>query len=117
LRLRPLPEEWPLGDQRGEPQRPQEVRLPAGERLRTPGPDSSRPATLPMTARPAPEPSLPGDPAADFSTAAAQAAAPPVRTTPVPFTRFTLPDPDEHRAAVRVRQVPPDDGPPVTGKR
>lgn len=117
LRLRPLSEEMPLAHQRGEPQRPQEVRLPAGERLRTPGPDPDRPAPLPPTAQPVPEPAQAADPAAEFSTSAAHAAVPPARTTPVPFTRFTLPDPDEHRGPMRLRQAPLDDGPPMTGKR
>jgi hypothetical protein len=114
LRPRHLPDEVPLHGQRLDPPPPEGLTLPAGERVRLPGVDVNQPMPLPVLAVPAPDRASQGDPTADFSTAAAQSAAPPMRTGPVPFQRPGPPDPFEHRDAVRLR-APPDEGGPVTG--
>ncbi len=113
-RPRPLAEEPPLSDYRLDPERPHEHVLPAGARARRPGPDVNQPAALPVLAGPAPDRASLDDPTADFSASAVRAATPPVRATPAPFLRLTLPDPFEYRDAARVRTPPPDDAPPVT---
>jgi hypothetical protein len=110
-RPRPLPEVLPPAGSR--PEMPQAPLLPAGDRVRLPGPDVSRPVPLPVLATPAPDRGL-DDPTADFSSAAAQAGAVPARQAPAPFIRVSLPDPFENRDAVRLRETPPEKGDPVT---
>ncbi len=112
LRPRPLPDGLPLTGPR--PQPPQEPRLPAGDRVRLPGPDVNQPTPLPVLAAPAPDRSAAEDPTADFSSGAAQSAAVPARRGPAPFAKVSLPDPFENRNAVRLRQPPPERDDPVT---
>jgi hypothetical protein len=112
LRPRPLPDELPLSGARPEP--PQEPQLPAGDRVRLPGPDINQPAPLPVLATPAPDRSPSDDPTGDFSIATVQGTAMPARTTPAPFAKVSLPDPFENRNAVRLREAPPEKSDPVT---
>jgi hypothetical protein len=112
LRPRALPDELPLSGSRPEP--PQEPQFPAGDRVRLPGPDPTQPAPLPPLATPAPDRTSSEDPTAEFSSAAAQSAVLPARSTPAPFARTGLPDPFENRNAVRLREAPPEQGDPVT---
>ncbi len=111
VRPRPLPDDLPLAGTRPEP--PQEPRFQAGERVRLPGPDVARPVDLPALATPAPDRAAFEDPTADVSAAAAQSAAVPAREAPAPFTKVSLPDPFENRAA-RLRETPPEKEDPVT---
>jgi hypothetical protein len=112
LRPGPLPDELPLVGLRPEP--PQESQLVAGDRVRLPGPDVNQPVPLPVLAAPAPDRTSLDDPTADFSAAAVQAAAMPVRQGPAPFVKLGLPDPFENRGAVRLREAPPEKNEPMT---
>lgn len=106
-----LPEGLPLAHYRDDPSPPRRVTLPAGERVRLPSLDVNEPVALSRLAtRPVDATPL-DDPTAAASTAAALAA-PPRRTNPAPFLRLTLPDPFEHRAALRLPR-PDDAQPPV----
>jgi hypothetical protein len=111
LRPRPLPDELPLTGARPGP--PQEPRFHAGDRVRLPGPDVTQPVPLPVLAVPAPDRAALEDPTADLSAAAAQSAKVPPREAPAPFTKISLPDPFENRAA-RLREKPPEKDDPVT---
>jgi hypothetical protein len=112
LRPRSLPEGLPPAAPWPEP--PQPIQLPAGDRVRLPGPDVNRPALLPPLAAPAPDRTALDDPTADFSAAAAQSGAVPARQAPAPFAKVGLPDPFENRNAVKLREAPPEKGDPVT---
>jgi hypothetical protein len=112
LRPRPLPEELPTAVSRPEP--PRETQLPAGDRVRLPGPDVNQPVALPLLAAPVPDRTALDDPTADFSSAAAQSGKLPPRQGPAPFAKVSLPDPFENRDAVKLREPPPEKGDPVT---
>jgi hypothetical protein len=112
LRPRSLPDELPLSPSRQE--LPQEMQFPAGDRVRLPGPEVSQPVPLPVLAVPAPDRGSSDDPTAEFSSAAAQTAAPPARARPAPFVRVSLPEPFENRIAVRLREPPHEKEDPVT---
>ena len=89
-----------------------------GPRFRLPSADVNQPVPLPVLARPAPDRAPLDDPTADASWTAAVAAAPPVRTAPVPFLRLNLPDPFELRDAIRLRHPPAEDPlPPPSAAR
>ncbi|HEX5270644.1 MAG TPA: hypothetical protein VFW33_09170 [Gemmataceae bacterium] len=111
LRPRSLSDDLPPGGARLDP--PREPRFDAGERVRLPGPDVTRPVALPILATPAPDRAALEDPTADLSSAAAQSATVPARAAPAPFTKVSLPDPFENRAA-RLRETPPEREDPVT---
>jgi hypothetical protein len=75
----------------------------------------NQPVPLPILARPATDRAPLTDPTPEVSLAAVLAAAVPVRTTPAPFVRLTLPDPFEHAQTVRLRTPPEEDPhPPLT---
>jgi len=112
LRPRPLTDDLPLSRTRPEP--PHETQFPAGERVRLPGPDVEQPAPLPMLAVPVPDRTSSDDPTADFSSAAVQSAAAPVRAAPAPYVKLSVPDPFENRDVIRLRQTPPEKSDPVT---
>jgi hypothetical protein len=112
LRPRPLPEELPPAVSWPKP--PRETQLPAGDRVRLPGPDVNQPVPLQVLAAPAPDRTALDDPTADFSFAAAQSGMVPPRQAPAPFVRVSLPDPFENRDAVKLREPPPEKGDPVT---
>jgi len=54
------------------------------------------------------------DPTVEASLAAALALSPPFRVTAIPFVRFVLPNPFEHRETIKLREPPPEDSTPVT---
>ncbi len=93
--------EAPLSRQRIEVDPPAAVKLPAAPKIAWPSPDINQPIPLPILARPVVDrPSL-DDPSAALAPTV------PDRTTPAPFLRLNLPDPFEHRNAVRLRILPP----------
>jgi hypothetical protein len=81
---------------------PEQPNVSGGPGIRLPSPDVSEPIPLPLFAQPQPDRAPLEDPSTEASTAAALAEGPPARSTPVPFLRLSLPDPFEHRAAVRL---------------
>jgi hypothetical protein len=93
---------------------PQVPVLPAGERVRVPSPDVNQPIPLPVLARPASDRAAVEDVTGEASAAAAVAAPMPLRTTPAPFLKLTVPDPYEHRRPLGV-PVPPERAAPVAG--
>jgi hypothetical protein len=92
---------------------PQQQSLPDAGRIRVPSEDVSQPLPLPILSQPVPDRAALDDPTADASTTAALAAPLPMRTTPAPFFKLTLPDPYDHR---RVElPVPAEQNEPATG--
>ena len=73
------------------------------ERLRVPSVDVEKPVGLAPMARPLPDRGALADPTLPASRSAVLSAALPERSRPAPFVRLTLPDPFEHRDAVRLR--------------
>ena len=76
---------------------PQRQSLPDAGRVRNPSVDVNQPIPLPILTQPVPDRASLDDPTADASTAAALAAPLPMRTTPAPFLKLSLPDPYDHR--------------------
>ena len=107
----------PLADYRGEPAPPQALELPAGALVRLPSPDVNLPPPLPMLALPVADRVSVDDPTSEASRQAALAAAAPVRTTPTPFVRLTIPDPFEHARAVRLHTPPVEEPPHLVIRR
>jgi hypothetical protein len=99
--------EPPLSRQRLDLAGPPAVNLPAGPKVAWPSPDVNQPIPLPILARQVVDRASLDDPSADASLAAALAPTVPDRTTPAPFLKLTLPDPFEHRNAVRLRTEVP----------
>ncbi len=107
------PEETPLSSYRGEPTGPTAQHLPAGARVHVASVDVELPVALPILARPDVDRVSLDDPTSDDSLRAALAEVPPVRSTPIPFQRRTLPDPFENAQTVRLKTPPPEDGTPA----
>jgi hypothetical protein len=74
-----------------------------GDLIRAPSIDVNQPVDLPLLSRPLPDRAPLTDPTLTVSRATALSAAPPARTEPAPYVRFTLPDPFENRDTVRLR--------------
>jgi hypothetical protein len=104
----------PLTGYWGDPMVPQRPKIPVGERIRLASPDVNQPIPLRPLAQKQAEPMSSEDPTGEMSLAAALAAAPPKRAVPAPFLRLTVPDPFEHRHAVRLRIELPEDSAPIT---
>lgn len=102
----------PLSSELFELADPAPVKLPAGPKVAWPSPDIYQPIPLPILARPVTDRASLDDPSGEASQAAALASMVPDRTTPAPFLRLTLPDPFEHRNAIRLRTPPPEIGLP-----
>jgi hypothetical protein len=113
-RLAELADPLPLLDQLISPQLPESPYLPVGPRLRVPSPDVNEPIPLPVLAGLVPDRAALDDPTIEASLAAALALSPPLRATAIPFVRFVLPNPFEHRETIRLREPPPEDSTPVT---
>jgi len=106
VRPRLLEAEAPLLRHRMEVDHPATIKLPASPKVAWPSPDINDPIPLPILARPVVDrPSL-DDPSGDASQSAAMASSVPDRTTRAPFLRLNLPDPFEHRNAIRLRTPP-----------
>jgi hypothetical protein len=107
-RLRPgdVPEAIPFVDQLAPPQLPNKQVLAAGGRVRLSSPDVNQPPPLPMLAQQVVERASLDDPTLEASVLLALAVAPPLRMTPAPFIRLNLPNPFEHRDAVRLLKEP-----------
>jgi hypothetical protein len=88
---------------------PEALRLPTGPRVRIASPDVNQPIPLPTLAHPASNRLSLDDPTVEFSHSAAVARIIPDRTNHAPFLRLVLPDPFEHRDAVRLGKLPPED--------
>jgi hypothetical protein len=86
--------------------------VPVGRGIRVPSPDANQPVPLPPLAHAHPDRAPLDDPTVDAATAAALAGAPPMRTTPAPFLRLSVPDPFENRAAVRLQPAVPEEPKP-----
>jgi hypothetical protein len=111
VRLLPhsLPEAPPLTGSRNEVQPPVQLVLPFAAGVRVAAADVNQPIPLPTLAQPLPDRAPLDDPTVEASTQAALSAMPPPRATPAPFVKLNLPDPFEHREAVRVRTRPAED--------
>jgi hypothetical protein len=103
----------PLSREAFDLDRPSAVEFSVGPKAAWPSPDVNEPIPLPILARPATDRASLEDPSGESSLAAALAKTVPERTTPASFLRLTLPDPFEHRNAVRLRTPPPDTPLPV----
>jgi hypothetical protein len=114
LRPRPVPEEVPLALTLPEPVVPEQPLLVAGPRVREASPDLREPLPLDLLGQKQPEVPPADDPTTDASTAAAQVPPALQRTRPAPFLRLNLPDPHEHRQAVRLRKEWAEEPMPVT---
>jgi hypothetical protein len=113
VRPRSLAGGMPLGWYRSDPDVPQRQKLPASAGVRLPSVDVNRPVPLAVLGQAQPDRALLTDPAPEVSREAALAGAVPPRTIPVPFLRLNLPDPFEHRRAVRLRNLPDEEKLPV----
>ena len=99
--------EPPLARERLDLPNPALVKLAAGPKIAWPSPDVNQPIPLPILARQVADRASMDDPSGEASQVAALTAKVPDRTTPAPFLRLTIPDPFEHRNAVRLRSEPP----------
>ena len=98
--------EPPLSRQRLDLPGPGPVKLSAGPKVAWPSADITQPIPLPILARQVTDRASLDDPSGDASQAAALASKVPDRTALAPFLRLTIPDPFEHRNAVRLRAAP-----------
>jgi hypothetical protein len=114
MRPRPVAEEVPLALAFPEPVTPEQPLLAAGERAREASPDLREPLPLPVLGQKQPELPAAEDPTSDASARVALAPLSLTRMKPAPFLRLNLPDPFEHRLAVRLRREPSEDPSPVT---
>jgi hypothetical protein len=112
VRPRLLEGEAPLSRGRIEVAQPAVVKLPTSPKVAWLSPDINEPIPLPILARPVVDRASLDDPSGDTSQAAALASNVPDRATPAPFLRLNLPDPFEHRNAVRLRTPPTEIGLP-----
>jgi hypothetical protein len=78
-----------------------------------PSPNADAPPFLPTLAQRQLDRASLADPTAESSTAAALQAVIPLRSSAAPFIRLNLPDPFEHREAIRLRTPPPEDPTPA----
>jgi hypothetical protein len=113
VRLKPIRpalvgENPPLSSERFNLVGPSPVKLPTSPKVAWPSPDVNQPIPLPILARPVTNRASLDDPSGEASQAAALASKVPERTTPAPFLRMTIPDPFEHRNAVRLRTSLPE---------
>jgi hypothetical protein len=112
--LRPhLLDEEELGGAPPMPAVPRRPAFYAGRRIHTRSVDVNIPPALPPLAEPVPDRVSLEDATLEASTEAALAAPQPLRTTPAPYRRVSVPDPYEHRRPL-VRPVPPERASPVT---
>jgi hypothetical protein len=98
--------EPPLSRERLDLPSPTPVKLAAGPKIAWPSPYIHQPIPLSILARQVTDRASLDDPSGDASQAAALASKVPDRTVPAPFLRLTIPDPFEHRNAVRLRAAP-----------
>ena len=84
------------------------MKLPAGPKIGWPSQDVNQPIPLPILARQVTDRASLDDPSGEASLVAALAPTVPDRTTPAPFLKLNLPDPFEHRNAVRLRTPLPE---------
>jgi hypothetical protein len=105
--------EHPLARDRLDLPNPASMKLAAGPKVAWPSPDVNQPIPLPILARQVTDRASLDDPSGDASHAAALAKRVPDRTTPAPFLKLTIPDPFEHRNAVRLRASPLEIGLPA----
>lgn len=89
-----------------EPGKREPTDNPAAPRAKSPPTVVDPWLPLPILAQPAPEPASAPGPTALSSLTAGLQATPPERTGPAPFVRMSLPDPFEHRNAVRQHSPP-----------
>ncbi len=101
-----LAPEPPLGGHGTAGSVPEAPSFPAGERVRVASPDVEEPVALRPMAQPLPDRASLADPTTAASGEAALAAPLPSRTKPAAYQRFAVPDPFEHRDAVRLRRPP-----------
>jgi hypothetical protein len=80
-----------------EPEVPRRPSFVTEKRIHVPSEDVALPPPLPVLAQPVSDRVSLDDATMDVSTAAALSAAMPVRSTPAPYQRMTLPDPFENR--------------------
>jgi hypothetical protein len=113
-RLRPAPEESPLLSYLADPAPPERPQVVAASRVKQWSPDVSQPLPMPILGQKQPESVSGDDPTADVTTAAALAVPHLQRSKPAPFLKLTLPEPYEHRQAVRLRKELAEDATPVT---
>jgi hypothetical protein len=106
--------EPPLARDLSAPVLPQQNELPAGKRIKTPGPDFTKPPALPVLARPQSDREPLTDPTLEAGTQAALTAFLPVRTRPAPFLRLNLPDPFEHSYVSRTLPSSGDEVVPIS---
>ena len=99
-----LTPQQPLDDLTASAPLPETVQFPVSDRVRLPSVDVDRPPGLAVMAQPLPDREALVDPTLAASRLAVLAAPLPARTTPAPFLRLTLPDPFEHRNAIRLRK-------------
>jgi hypothetical protein len=109
-----MDEPAPLFDQLTAPHLPEQPRLAVGPRVHLASPDVNAPIPLPLLGQQVQDRSSFDDPTLDASLALALALSPPLRITPAPFLRLLLPNPFEHRDAIRLRQAPDEETTPVT---
>ncbi len=105
--------EPPLSRERFDLLGPAPVKLAAGPKIAWPSADITQPIPLPILARQVTDRASRDDPSGDASLAAALATKVPDRTAPAPFLRLTIPDPFEHRNAVRLRTPLPEISLPI----
>lgn len=114
VRPRELPEDAPLTAYRDTPLVPQRQDLLAGATVRLESVDIDQPVALPTLAQPVADRASLDDATNDASIATALAAKPPVRSTPTPFQRLSLPDPFELAQVIRLAKPPAEDPAPAS---
>lgn len=110
---RHVPEPTPLARDRQSPNGPEEIRFSVLALECWPSPDTGEPASLPIMGQYQPDRASLVGPSGESSRQAALAAVVPVRTAPVPFARYNLPDPFENRQPLRTTAVDVEKNDPV----
>lgn len=108
-------EDLPLVAYRGEPVGPNRVTFSAGAPVSIASPDVAQPTRLPYLGQPGVDRVPVEDPTVDESLKAALAGEIPVRATPAPFDRRSVPDPFENAQTIRLKTPPAEDTTPSGG--
>lgn len=109
VRPTPLPDRVPTHFTPDRPTLPERGEFATGPLTKDAGPDVARPADVPvLSAKPVADRASLADPTTEFTARSVISPTLPLRTDPVGFLRFNLPDPFEHSEAARPRLVVPE---------
>lgn len=116
LRPHMLPEGAPFSAYQRDPSTPAQREFATGVTIGLPSRDVARPVSLGYLGLPSLDRIPLEEPTAEASLASALAAAPPERTTPIPFTPLNLPDPFANAQTVKLRTPPAEETSPLASQ-